>query len=114
MPALGLKGRPRTVTANVRRISNGIYHNEGPMARGELGDMGPSALLDTGKVEIAVISRHVEPFDIAPFRALGIEPAKKRLRDAEEPRALARGPGPDGEGGGRMRRRGVCTRTTRS
>jgi microcystin degradation protein MlrC len=78
MPALGLKGRPRTVTANVRRISNGIYHNEGPMARGELGDMGPSALLDTGKVEIAVISRHVEPFDIAPFRALGIEPAKKR------------------------------------
>jgi microcystin degradation protein MlrC len=78
MPALGLKGRPRTVTANVRRISNGIYHNEGPMARGELGDMGASALLDTGKVEIAVISRHVEPFDIAPFRALGIEPAKKR------------------------------------
>ena len=78
MPALGLKGRPRTVTANVRRISNGIYRNEGPMARGELGDMGAAALLDTGKVEIAVISRHVEPFDIAPFRALGIEPANKR------------------------------------
>ncbi|HUN69607.1 MAG TPA: M81 family metallopeptidase [Burkholderiales bacterium] len=78
MPALGLKGRPRSVTANVRRISNGIFHNEGPMARGELGDMGPSALLDTGKVEIAVISRHVEPFDIAPFRALGMQPEKKR------------------------------------
>ena len=78
MPALGLKGRPRTVTGNVRRIVNGIYHNEGPMARGELGDMGPSALLDTGQVEIAVISRHVEPFDMAPFRALGIAPAKKR------------------------------------
>ena len=78
MPALGLKGKPRAVTGNVRRINNGIYHNEGPMARGELGDMGLSALLDTGKVEIAVISRQVEPFDIAPFRALGIEPAKKR------------------------------------
>jgi len=78
MPSLGLKGRPREVTGNVRRIVNGIYRNEGPMARGELGDMGPSALLDTGKVEIAVISRHVEPHDIAPFRALGIEPEKKR------------------------------------
>jgi microcystin degradation protein MlrC len=78
MPSLKAKGRPREVTGNVRRIINGIYRNEGPMARGDLGDMGPAALLDTGKVEIAVISRHVEPYDIAPFRALGIEPAKKR------------------------------------
>jgi microcystin degradation protein MlrC len=78
MPALGLKGTPRTVSGNVRRIINGLYRNEGPMARGELMDMGPSAVLDTGRVEIAVISRHVEPHDIAAFRALGIEPAKKR------------------------------------
>jgi microcystin degradation protein MlrC len=78
MPALKLKGKPRSVTGNVRRIVNGIYRNEGPMARGELADMGPSAVLDTGKVEIAVISRHVEPHDIAAFRALGIEPQRKR------------------------------------
>lgn len=78
MPALGLRGRPREVTGNVRRIVNGIYRNEGPMARGDLADMGPSAVLDTGGVEIAVISRHVEPHDIAAFRALGIEPEKKR------------------------------------
>jgi microcystin degradation protein MlrC len=78
MPSLGLKGRPREVTGNVRRIINGIYRNEGPMARGELADMGAAAVLDTGKVEIAVISRHVEPHDIAAFRALGIEPEKKR------------------------------------
>jgi len=79
MPALGLTGRPREVTGNVRRIVNGIFRNERPMARGELGDMGPAAVLDTGKVEIAVISRQVEPYDIAPFRALGIDPAKKRF-----------------------------------
>src|SRR5258706_7704064 len=78
MPALKLKGKPRSVTGNVRRIVNGIYRNEGPMARGELADMGASAVLDTGKVEIAVISRHVEPHDIGSFRALGIEPEKKR------------------------------------
>jgi microcystin degradation protein MlrC len=78
MPALGLKGRPRSVTGNVRRIVSGLYRNEGPMARGELADMGASAVLDTGKAEIAVISRHVEPHDIAAFRALGIDPARKR------------------------------------
>jgi microcystin degradation protein MlrC len=78
MPALGLRGRPREVSGNVRRIVSGLYRNEGPMARGELADMGPAAVLDTGKVEIAVISRHVEPHDIAAFRVLGIDPDKKR------------------------------------
>ena len=78
MPALGLKGRPREVTGKVKRIIDGGFRNEGPMARGERGDLGLSAVLDTGKVEIAVISRHVEPYDIAPFRALGIVPEKKR------------------------------------
>jgi len=78
MPALGLKGRPREVSGNVRRIVSGLYRNEGPMARGELDDMGLAAVLDTGNVEIAVISRHVEPHDIAAFRVLGIDPQKKR------------------------------------
>jgi microcystin degradation protein MlrC len=78
MPALGLKGRPLTVTGTVKRISDGLYRNEGPMAKGELMDMGASAVLDTGKVEIAVISRHTEPYDMGSFRALGLEPAKKR------------------------------------
>ena len=78
LPSLGLTGRPRTVTGNVRRLVNGIYRNEGPMARGELGDMGSSAVLDTGNCEIAIISRHVEPHDIACFRVLGLEPAQKR------------------------------------
>jgi len=78
MPALGLEGKPREVTGTVRRIAKGLYRNDGPMARGELADMGACAVLDTGKVEIAVISRHVEPYDIASFRELGIDPAKKR------------------------------------
>ena len=78
MPALGFKGKPLRVTGNVRRIVGGIYRNEGPMARGELADLGAAAVLDTGNVEIAVISRHVEPHDIGSFRALGIDPAAKR------------------------------------
>jgi microcystin degradation protein MlrC len=78
MPALGLKGRPLEVSGTVKRIVQGLYRNEGPMGRGELIDMGPSAVLDTGRVEIAVISRQVEPYDIAAFRALGIDPAAKR------------------------------------
>jgi microcystin degradation protein MlrC len=79
MPSLGLKGVPRQVSGKVKTVVDGQYKNEGPMAKGAKGDMGLSAVLDTGKVEIAVISRHTEPYDIAPFRLLGIDPSKKRF-----------------------------------
>jgi microcystin degradation protein MlrC len=36
-------------------------------------------VLDTGKVEIVVISNHVEPHDLAAFTAAGISPQRKRF-----------------------------------
>ena len=78
MPALGLKGTPREVSGKVKRLIDGQYRNEGPMAKGAAGNLGPSAVLDTGRCEIAVISRHTEPYDMGSFRALGIDPASKR------------------------------------
>jgi microcystin degradation protein MlrC len=79
MPGIGLKGEPRTVTGRVRLVSDGRFRNRGPMGRGEMNDMGPSVLFDTGKLQIAVISNHVEPHDLAAFTALGIAPETKRF-----------------------------------
>jgi microcystin degradation protein MlrC len=79
MPAIGLKGEPRTVSGTVRLICDGEYRNYGPMARGEMNDMGPTAVLDTGKVAIVVISNHVEPHDLAAFAAVGIAPERQRF-----------------------------------
>ena len=78
MPSLGLKGAPREVDGRVARVVDGLYRNEGAMARGELMDMGPTGVLDAGGIEIVVTSRQVEPYDIAAFRAVGIDPAAKR------------------------------------
>lgn len=78
MPSIGIKGQPLDVRGRVRLICDGRYRNRGPMARGELNHMGPTAVLDTGKVEIVIISRHVEPHDLAAFQAVGIDPASKR------------------------------------
>jgi microcystin degradation protein MlrC len=78
MPSLGLKGAPREIEGRVTRLVDGLYRNEGPMARGELMDMGPTAVLDTGGIEIVVTSRQIEPYDIAAFRAVGIDPVAKR------------------------------------
>ncbi|MGC2411193.1 MAG: M81 family metallopeptidase [Stellaceae bacterium] len=78
MPAIPGESRPLNVTGAVKTISNGRFRNKGPMGRGVLTDMGPSVVIDTGKVEIAVISRHVEPSDLNCFYALGIDPMQKR------------------------------------
>lgn len=79
MPAIGLMGQPVGVRARVARVVDGRYRNEGPMSRGEQVDMGRCVVLDTGKVEIAAISKRVEPHDIASFKVLGIDPLAKRF-----------------------------------
>jgi len=78
MPAIPAESPPLTVTGAVRTISDGRYKNRGPMARGVEMDMGPSVVLDTGPVEIALISRHVEPSDLNCLLSLGIDPLQKR------------------------------------
>jgi microcystin degradation protein MlrC len=78
MPAIPAESPPLTVTGRVKTISDGRYRNRGPMARGLAMDMGPSVVLDTGAVEIVLISRHVEPSDLNCLSSLGIDPTQKR------------------------------------
>ena len=74
MPSIGLKGAPRTVTGRVRLLCDGRYRNRGPMGRGELNDMGLTAVLQVAGIDIVVISNHVEPHDLAALTAVGIAP----------------------------------------
>ena len=79
MPAIGRKGEPRTVTGRVKLISDGRFRNRGPMSRGVLYDMGPTVVLDTGRVEIVVVSNQQEPNDYACFTSLGFRAEAKRF-----------------------------------
>ena len=78
MPAIGRTGEPLEVSGRVRHISDGEFIVRGPMYTGVRAAMGRSAVLDTGKVEIVVIERNHEPWDLGCFRSVGIEPAHKR------------------------------------
>jgi microcystin degradation protein MlrC len=78
MPAIPVASPALRVTGTVKTITNGRYRNRGPMARGVIMDMGPCVVLDTGRAEIAVISRHVEPSDLNCLLSLGIDPLQKR------------------------------------
>jgi microcystin degradation protein MlrC len=41
--------------------------------------MGQAVVIDTGDVEVALISRHVEPFDVNALLCLGIDPTQKQF-----------------------------------
>jgi microcystin degradation protein MlrC len=78
MPAIRRDSPPLTIAGTVKTISSGRFRNKGPMGRGVMMDMGPSVVIDTGRVEIALISKHVEPSDLNCLLSLGIDPMQKR------------------------------------
>lgn len=78
MPALKAQSTPLTLTGEVKLISNGKFKARVAMARGLTINMGRAAVLSVDGVDIAVISRHIEPYDPECFRALGMEPTQRK------------------------------------
>ncbi len=78
MPALGLEGRPLTVTGKVKVLTDGEWIVRGPMYNGLKVSLGPTAVLDTGAIEIVIVSHHHEPWDLGIFTSVGIDPRHKR------------------------------------
>ncbi|MCY4591065.1 MAG: M81 family metallopeptidase [Alphaproteobacteria bacterium] len=78
MPSVGLSGRPLTVRGRVKTLTDGEWTVRGPMYTGVRVSMGHSAVLDTGRVEIVITSRHHEPWDTGVFTSVGIQPQHKR------------------------------------
>ena len=78
MPSIGREGVPLEVSGRVSALSSGEWVVGGPMFTGMHVSTGPTAVLDTGAVEIVVVSRHHEPWDLGIFESVGIEPATKR------------------------------------
>ena len=77
MPSIGGIGSPLTVSGCVSALTDGTWIVEGPMYTGVEVSMGPTAVLDTGKMEIVIVSRHHEPWDVGVFTNVGIEPAER-------------------------------------
>ena len=79
MPALQIGSRPLTVKGKVRTVSAGYYKATGGLTPGLQVFMGNTAVLDTGRVQIVLLSRHIEPTAQEMFRVLGIDPTVKRF-----------------------------------
>jgi microcystin degradation protein MlrC len=78
MPSINLKGKPLTLTGKVKALTDGEFVLRGAMMTGTVANIGPTAVLDTGKMEIVITSFHHEPFDLGIFTSVGIQPQHKR------------------------------------
>ncbi len=74
-----LHGAPIRITGVVRLLSDGKFINKGPMGTGAETDMGRTAVLRIGSVEVIVTEKRLQPTDLELYRSLGIEPTEKRF-----------------------------------
>ncbi len=78
MPAISLEKKPLQLKGKVKVLTDGHWMVHGPMYTGVEVFMGTTAVFDTGKVEIVVLSRHHEPWDVGVFTSVGIQPQQKK------------------------------------
>lgn len=78
MPAINLKGRPLKVSGRIQEITDGRFTVSGPMMTGMRINLGRTAVLDCGGIEIMVSEERMEPFDLGVFRHAGIEPTERK------------------------------------
>ncbi len=72
-------GAPLDVRGTVARLTDGRVVLDGPMAKGLKINMGPSAVLRVGGVDIVVASGRYQALDRQYFLHAGIDPARKSV-----------------------------------
>ncbi len=63
----------------VKRLSDGRFTTTGKSIPGRRINLGPTALLATGGVDIVVASRRMQAFDQDIFKHIGVEPAAQKI-----------------------------------
>ena len=72
-------GEPIEIDAHVQSLSDGAFINSGPMGKGTRSEMGPTAVLHIGGVEVIVVSNRLQNTDLQTFLSQGIDPARRRV-----------------------------------
>jgi microcystin degradation protein MlrC len=67
-------GRPVKARARVRMLSDGVFRNDGPMNAGVESNMGPTAVLRIGGIDVITISNRIQTTDLQTFLSQGIDP----------------------------------------
>lgn len=70
---------PFVASFRVAQLSDGRCQYAGPMMHGKWSDVGPSARLSLGRIEIVVSSHKDQMLDRSLYRMAGIEPEKMKI-----------------------------------
>lgn len=74
-----LHGLPLHIAGEVRNLSVGRYVNAGPMHAGVEVNLGPTAVVRVGGIDVVVTTYAETPIDLNVFRSQGIEPTARRV-----------------------------------
>ena len=77
--SIALHGEPVELRARVQAITDGNFINKGPMGRGKSAQMGRTAVVKVGGVEIILTELRIQPYDAEVLRSVGIEPVNRKL-----------------------------------
>jgi microcystin degradation protein MlrC len=78
MPRIGVSKDPFRLSGVVRVLGDGEYTISGPTYTGMRCLMGRAAVLDTGQARVLVTELPHEPWDLAVFTSVGLDPRECR------------------------------------
>ena len=78
-------GAPVQLEGHVRKLSDGVFALKGPVFTGKKVAMGPTAVVETGKLSVVVASRAVLMVDPELYRSQGIEPLEQDVIAVKSP-----------------------------
>ncbi|WP_337187502.1 M81 family metallopeptidase [Phenylobacterium sp.] len=78
LPSLNVPNLPLRIRGTVRTLSDGLVPSRTKASFGMTMSMGKVAVIDTGGVEVVLVSKQIEPFSIDMLTAVGIDPRRRR------------------------------------
>ena len=72
-------GKPLKVEAYIKSLHDGVFVQEGPAGKGLVNNIGPTAVLSVGNIDIVVCHGVAGNGDPQLYRAFGVEPLNEQL-----------------------------------
>ena len=108
-PAINFTGEPLELSGTIQKITDGKFVVTGPQNTGITENLGPTAVLDTGKIKIVICSLRHEPYDPGVFTHAGIIPRNEKYILIKSRQHFRSGFGPILKGVVMVSGPGICT-----
>ncbi|MDC0935356.1 M81 family metallopeptidase [Pirellulales bacterium] len=78
-------GEPVAITGRIERLSDGLFHYDGGIWDGVQGNMGPTAIVSIGPIEILISSFGTYDWHDEQFKSVGLDPGNVKFLVVKNP-----------------------------